>query len=1003
MRYKKPVAPDWASQWLRLPHAPAHARLPGAPSVFSFANSCRMRALKLLALLVALQPLSIEAGGPKYVAGASYFNPAAMGQSVHWAGGRLNYYVDQGPLNGAVSNQQATAMVDAAAALWSAIPTAGVALTDAGSLNEDVSGANIAASGGTITQPADVTPAADNYPVGVIFDSDGAVIDAIFGPGASDPESCQNDGVMVWLDHVNRDATIAHGVILLNGLCATNADLLDMMSYELERAFGRLLGLDYSQVNPGAQQNGEPNGTLGWPVMQPESGLCGAAGGVCIPSPSTLRYDDIAALNRIYPVTAANLASFPGKALSAANTVSIQGTIAFRNGTGMQGVNVVARPNDADGNPLYEYTVSFVSGAYFNGNHGNPVTGYNDANGNPLTRWGSSDASLQGLFDLSGIPLPPGMSATDYTVSFEAVDPNDLLGSSVGPYIDGSPHPSGTLAPILVRGMAPGENKTLTVSVADSAVGGSEDAIAEEASPRMLAASGMWYGRLSQIGQTDWFEFPVRNGRTFTVLTRALDESGAPTNGKAMPAIGIWDAFKPVGVVAVGAAPGLNGWAAGESWLQVTTLGDDIVRMGIADERGDGRPDYAYQGWVLYADTVEPQRLPASGGPIVIRGMGFRMTDTVLVGGHSAEVTGISPNEITAIAPAAASGITGPVDVEVDDLPQLYGLAIVQGGVSYDAAAGDELKVVSAPTNTVPIGVPMPFTVQALAPDLTAAGSVTVTYTLTSGTATLGCGSRTCRVTASGDGLASINLTAVGGTLSIVTASLSNGSSVQAQFTGGIPPVLTALAPSLSVAAGATFNWTAQALVLNGGTPMGGQAVAWQSATGSGITMQSGNATISNSSGIASETLTVGPLARGQEAASTACLNNTSQCVRFTAFGARPEYALLNAVSGTAQTLSLQGTPGLVTLRLLDMDGNPMAGGTVFFYQALYAWAPSCPPHGRCAEPQLLTTQSTTAVSAFDGTVTFVPASLPGVATKLVGLAGSGNTATVAVNIEQHP
>ena len=97
--------------------------------------------------------------------------------------------------------------------------------------------------------------------------------------------------------------------------------------------------------------------------MQPLSGVCGAAGGECIPNPAVLRYDDIAALNRIYPVTAHNLASFPGKQLTAANTVSIQGTVSFRTGSGMQGVNVVARPLDANGNPLYQYTVTVVSGA----------------------------------------------------------------------------------------------------------------------------------------------------------------------------------------------------------------------------------------------------------------------------------------------------------------------------------------------------------------------------------------------------------------------------------------------------------------------------------------------------------------------------------------------------------------------------------------------------------------------------------------------------------------
>ena len=119
--------------------------------------------------------------------------------------------------------------------------------------------------------------------------------------------------------------------------------------------------------------------------MQPISGLCGASGGACIPNPSVLRWDDIAALNRIYPITAGNLASFPGKQLTAANTVSIQGTITFKTGVGMQGVNVVARPLDANGNPLYQYTVTSVSGASFNGNHGNPVTGFTDANGNLLT------------------------------------------------------------------------------------------------------------------------------------------------------------------------------------------------------------------------------------------------------------------------------------------------------------------------------------------------------------------------------------------------------------------------------------------------------------------------------------------------------------------------------------------------------------------------------------------------------------------------------------------
>ncbi|MGD0903827.1 MAG: hypothetical protein ABR924_12890, partial [Terracidiphilus sp.] len=523
----------------------------------------RRAALILFASLV-LAPAAVQAGGPKYVAGVSLFNSGVLGQPVHWAGGQVNYYVDQGPLNGSISNQQATAMVDAAAALWSAVPTAGVKLTDRGPLDEDVSGANIVAANGVITQPADVTPSATSYPLGIIYDADGSVIDAIFGAGASDPTSCQNNGVFVWMDNINPDTTIAHAIILLNGLCATNSNLTEMMSYELERAFGRVLGLDYAQVNPTALVDEIPGGTDGWPIMQPLSGVCSQSGGQCIPEPSILHYDDIAALNRIYPITAQNLARFPGKQLTAANTVSIQGTVAFRTGLGMQGVNVVARPLDSNGNPLYQYTVTFVSGGYFNGNHGNPVTGFTDSNGNLLTEWGSNDAAMQGHFDLSGMPLPPGATTADYQVTFEAINPQYILTDSVGPYLDGQATPSGTLQAVSVPGLSAGMTQTLTVDVADSAVGGYQDAIGTQAEPRSLPPSGLWCGRLSQVGQSDWFSFPVRGNRIFTIVTQAVDETGAPTENKAMPAIGIWDAFDPVGATAVGAGPGMNGLATGE-------------------------------------------------------------------------------------------------------------------------------------------------------------------------------------------------------------------------------------------------------------------------------------------------------------------------------------------------------------------------------------------------------------------------------------------------------
>jgi hypothetical protein len=326
---------------------------------------------------------------------------------------------------------------------------------------------------------------------------------------------------------------------------------------------------------------------------------------------------------------------------------------------------------------------------------------------------------------------------------------------------------------------------------------------------------------------------------------------------------------------------------------------------------------------------------------------------------------------------------------------------IISAGISYDSGNGDSLTLNTAPAGTVPIGVPVPFTVTALSPTLIPAGGVIVTFTVASGTATLACGSATCSLPSTGDGIATMNITAPSAGSSVVIASLSNGASLQAHFTGGTPPTLAALTPMLSVAAGATVDWTAEALALANGSPAPGQTVAWQ--TTSTIRTIGASTATTNPSGIAAKALTVGPLSGGQLTSSSACLNGTTQCVNFSALGARPEYAYLEPTSGTAQTLLASDTPSQITLRVRDMNGNPMAAGAVTLYQALYAWTPPCPTHGRCAQAQLLATQTSTSTSTLDGSVSFIPASIPGIPTTLFGLAVTGSSSALTVNIDQHP
>ena len=49
----------------------------------------------------------------------------------------------------------------------------------------------------------------------------------------------------------------------------------------------------------------------------------------------------------------------------------------------------------------------------------------------------------------------------------------------------------------------------------------------------------------------------------------------------------------------------------------------ETFRVGVADFRGDGRPDYFYQASLLYSDTVTPARLSLAGGVTTLNGIGF--------------------------------------------------------------------------------------------------------------------------------------------------------------------------------------------------------------------------------------------------------------------------------------------------------------------------------------------------------------------------------------------
>jgi IPT/TIG domain len=958
----------------------------------------------LLAMIFLIAGNPAYAGGPRWVAGSSYFNPSAKGKPIVWANGLVPYFLDQGSLSPTVNATQARAMVAAAASVWNSVSTAAVTIPYNGYLAEDVNGTNVIAGPKGVTLPADIRPTATNRPLGIVFDADGSVINAFFGPGASSAVSCQENGVMTMIDNIATSGNIVHALMLINGLCATTTAQLAVLQYQVVRGFGRILGLDWSQANEEmfAVNQVTAQGLAGWPILHPVELLCNMSGESCMPTATTLRPDDIAAVNRTYPVTATNIGSFSKKKLTAANTISVLGRIQFRRGQGMQGVNAVLRPIMTGTDlPDVRYTVAAVSGAYFQGDAGNPVTGTADAQGKPLNRFGSDNETLEGFFDLSGVPLPAGQTMANYQLTFEAVNPLYIGGVSVGPYSMGQVSPSGTMPTVYLSHLAAGSNVYEVVDVGDSADEELSGDDGTESSPAGLSVAGEWTARISGYGHTGWFEWRARANREFTVETTALGENGQPTLNKAELVLGMWNGTDSGGVPPVTAtSQPFNGLALGLTQLSVITSSDSEVRLGVADLRGDGRPDYLYRGRVIYADTVQPPRLPPIGGPIVIKGFGFRPNSIVMVNNVPATVTSVSPTEITAVAPASL-GVTGNVLVEVQD-PQTLGVTIIADGLSYDAQNGDELAIMTAPVNTVGLGVPLPFTVRAMDWDnqLPASG-VSVSYSVTEGSAALGCGQATCSVTTAGDGTATMMVTATSTALARITASLTNGANIAAEFTGQAAPSISAITPNLYIAIGGTAQWSPWGMVLNNGVPVAGEAVTWIPMA-NGVTAPIA-ASVSGANGMVTQQISAGPLNAGDVIPLNACLAGGSGCAQFNVVAVRTQTAQLVAESGTNQFVGAADNPAPVVIEVIDAIGHPMAGAVVTFYETLDAWTVRCPAHGMCPPAPVLEQQSVQAISTANGQVTLTPLSIPGQASRLYITAVTGESATLNFEIDKHP
>jgi hypothetical protein len=893
-------------------------------------------------LLLAFTQLA-RAGGPHYIAGVSYFNQGTAGTPLTWAQGAVNYYTDQASLSVTVSGSQGDALVADAFSQWTSISTAAASATHAGQLAEDVSGVNVYRnSDGTISMPADIMPTATGTPVGIVYDVDGTVTDALLGQGAGNASECFGNAVFGGIDNFGTDAHFLHALVVLNGNCVAHLPDPDV-EYRLVRVLGQVLGLGWSQTNLNVQTQIPPptaDDYVGFTIMHATDLTTCVPISVCYSNgdrvnPYQPKMDDQAALSRLYPA--------PGFSSS---TTRIHGNVYFANGSGqpgqgMQGVNVVARWIDPKtGLPSGAYAASSVSGFLFSGNVGTTVTGYNDSTGQPFNRYGSNDPALEGFFDLAGLQIPNGGSSARYQLTVEAVDP--FWSNTVGPYEPWQVLPSGSAQTVTVSVTLGGDVPQDIVMLGSAAQKPDWFGPATYNSPAPLPLAGDWAASLDPYGGLDYFWFTGQANRTLSVLVTALDQSSAPSESKGQPVVGMWALSDPGTFPAPANTPSaFNSSIFGMTVLNAQLLEATSFRVGIADIRGDGRPDYRYHARLLYGDHITPARASVVGGTaLAIAGFGFQANTAVSIGSGNALPLAASANQILVTASAKADGVQ---DVTLID-PPTSASATLSGVVTYGAGPNDILRLVAGANPGTPVGgqAPNPIRVQVLEADgITPVAGASLFFTASPAVAFAACsGGGSCTVITDQSGQASSLVSVLtAGTITITAqlapASYTSPQQVQTTLLGTESALdLSLFSPRVWIAQGATVNVTLTARILSNGIPISGRTVNYYLIQGSATLNPPSTQT--NSKGYASSTLQVSSLL-GDVQVSVCVEPGDAPCNTFYGTAVPASSLRLQAVAGDLQFITAGAPFQPLTVRVTDTSTppDPILGASVMFQSLL--------------------------------------------------------------------
>ena len=942
---------------------------------------CDTAIKRMLALCVALMTCfasrDARASGPRFVSGTGIWVQAGLGEG--WNTTQLLYYTDPGALSSSVSHAQADTMVAAAAAVWN-VNSSSISVGQGGELAEHVSSENSYFDGNEFVFPADVEAANEgSIPVAVIYDADGSVTDLLLGSGASEPIGCRQNAVTQSVDDIQPDGHIHHAIVVINGRCVGSAAQdLTQMQYQLARAFGRILGLAWSQTNDNvftAMAQVTADQETYWPVMHPLDVICGTYTYQCMSNPFTLRPDDLNGLANLYPILANNVPA--GKQASDTDASWLYVISNFPTGQGMDWQNFTARCQHGGVVDDFEI-VSAISGNQYQEAMPSAVTGTEATNaGSPYQGY------QEGLASMRVVPI--GGLANVFLTS-EPINPLYAGEYALGPYVRPPVTPSGSPQTWVAWSAVPYPDNAAGGSVtawdgASSCAPGDDGA---EGAPATFDPSGWQNGQLCGWGHSSWWTATVRAGRSWTLEVTATDETGSAATNKAQPVVGIWNAGDPTGTlptVANVAVP-FNSMAFGVTQLQMPVASTDTpLRFVIGDEFGGGRPDFTYGARLLYADSVSPRSVGAGGGTITINGTGFRQGNEVQVNGVAAVVKSWTATQIVAVAPPfAQSGATVGTAVNVSVMDTTTGGSTnIASALTYTTAP-DLLQLVSAPTNldaNEPAAIP--FAVRVLASDgITPVARATVRFSVTNGEAALqACGTTTsCEIASDSNGLAQTQMTAGGvGTVVLTATEMSGGATVQ--VTSAVTPpvqVVTFANPAQYVAAGANASWPVQLNVTQDGSAVAGVAVNWTAAAGLSLNPA---AQVTTSNGEAQATVSSAPLAANAVETLVGCGWSTV-CATWTLHSVDASDWQIAVATGAGQSVPQNGTLGSVSLVVTDGAGHPLQGAPVTVYQRVLGWEGQCGMTGRCPAAPVLASAHISMVSDVNGNLTLTPLQVAG-------------------------